>query len=197
MRNAYLVGDKVYLRALERGDLRGPMFQWANDPEVTRYMYMGVVPNTIETLEHEYELLREGGTAGLLQLSNAPKNVVYAVVAIETDVHIGNVGLFGIDWIMRVAEFRNVIGDRDYWGRGHGFEAYRLVIGYAFDRLNLRRLNAGARADNVASIGALKKVGFVEEGVQREAVLRAETPYDVVLYALLRRDFYTLFPPQA
>ena len=194
MYHPYLVGEKVYLRALERGDLSGNMFQWANDPEVTRFMHMGAFPNTIEALEHEYEVLMEIKTAGLLQLPNCPSNVVFAIIDKGNDYHIGNLGLFGINWIQRVAEFRVIIGEKDYRGGGYAFESYCLAIKYAFDRLNLRRLVAGARADHVASAIALKKVGFVQEGRQRKQFLRNEQTYDVLLFGLLREDFFALFP---
>jgi [ribosomal protein S5]-alanine N-acetyltransferase len=192
--NAYLEGENVYLRALERADLSGNMFRWANDPEVTKYMMMGVVPNTIEALEAEYDALRERGTAGLMQFANPPENVVFAVCDRGTDKHIGNVGIFGINWIVRTGEFRAIIGEKDFWGGGYGFEAYRLCIGWAFDRLNLRRLAAGTHADHVGSMIALKKVGFVQEGVLRELLLRDEKPADVVAFGLLRDEFYALFP---
>ncbi|MGA8028092.1 MAG: GNAT family protein [Bryobacteraceae bacterium] len=191
MHNPFLVGEKVYLRALERGDLSGPMFDWANDPDVTQYMYMGWVPNTPEALEREFNLLRADGTAGLLQLHEHPTTIIFAAVDKQTDVHIGNVGLFDISWVMRVGELRAIIGDRQHWG-GFATDAYKLILKYAFDRLNLRRIIAGTRADNVRSIVNLRKLGFVEEGRQREHFLRNEVPYDIVQFGLLRREFFAL-----
>ncbi|HEV2495924.1 MAG TPA: GNAT family protein [Terriglobia bacterium] len=197
MHHPFLIGEKVYLRAVERTDLTGPMFDWAHDPEVTEYMLMGFVPNTVEALEREFSVLTENGTAGLLQLPEHPSNIVLAIVDRRTDVHIGNIGLFGINWLMRVAEIRHVVGNRQYWGGGYGFESYRLILHYAFDRLNLRRIAAGTRADNVRTRTLMKKVGFVDEGCAREHYLRNEQAYDITMVGLLRRDFYALFPSEA
>ena len=193
MLHPFLVGEKVYLRALERGDLSGPMFDWAHNPDVTQYMYMGWVPNTVEGLEREYNLLTGHNTASLLQVPEHPENIVFAVVDKRTDAHIGNAGLFGINWVMRVAELRQIIGKPECWGGGYAFEAYRLILKYAFDRLNLRRVVAGTRVDNVRSIVLLMKTGFVQEGCQREQFLRNEQAYDVLLFGLLRREFDALF----
>jgi ribosomal-protein-alanine N-acetyltransferase len=147
-------------------------------------------PNTTEGLEYEYEqLASERRTAGLTQSAAYPSMLVFAVIAPEGEQHIGNVGLFSLNWIMRTAEVRVVIGEKDFRGRGYAAEAYRLVISYAFDRLNMRRLHAGARVDNVASIAVLKKLGFVEEGRRREAFLRNEQAYDIIELGLLRREF--------
>jgi RimJ/RimL family protein N-acetyltransferase len=190
----FLAGDKVYLRALEREDLKGNMFQWANDPEVTHYMYMGTFPNTREALQREYELLTANGGGSILQHPVTPGNVVLAVVDRKEDVHIGNVGFFGISWLYRTAEFRTIIGERAYWGGGHASEAYCLAIEYAFDRLNLRKLWGGCREDNFPAVMALKRVGFVQEGRLREQILRNEQAYDVIMFGLLREEFFSLFP---
>jgi len=197
MHHPFLLGDKIYLRALEPGDLTGPMFDWAHDPEVTEYMVMGFVPNTTAALEREFTMLSENGTASLLQLPEHPANIVFAIVDRQTDNHIGNIGLFGISWLNRVAEVRGILGNRNFWGGGYGFEAYRLTISYAFDRLNLRRIVAGIRADNVRTRALVKKLGFVEEGCAREHYLRNEQPYDVVMIGLLRRDFRASSPRKA
>ena len=57
MYHPFIIGEKIYLRGMERDDLEGNYFQWANDPEVTHYMFMGAMPNTMEQLEEEYEQL--------------------------------------------------------------------------------------------------------------------------------------------
>jgi RimJ/RimL family protein N-acetyltransferase len=197
MHHPFLIGEKVYLRALERDDLTGPMFDWAHDPEVTEYMVMGFVPNTVGALEREFSVLTENGTAGLLQLPENPTNIVFAIVDRQTDTHIGNIGLFGINWLNRVAEVRGILGNRNYWGGGYGLEAYRLTVSYGFDRLNLRRIVAGIRADNVRTRVLVKKLGFVEEGCGREHYLRNDQAYDVVMIGLLRRDFRASFAREA
>jgi hypothetical protein len=57
MKKYYATGKKIFLRGLEKGDLRGNMFNWANDQEVTYDMYMGLKPNSIEIMEKEYDTL--------------------------------------------------------------------------------------------------------------------------------------------
>lgn len=67
---------------------------------------------------------------------------------------------------------RIIIGEKSYWGGGRATEAYTLILRYAFDRLNLRRVFAGCRADHLASATTLEKVGMVREGCQRQQFLR-------------------------
>jgi len=188
MNDYFLIGRRIGLRPILRTDLPTVM-RWTNEPEVTLYMTMGTFPNTIEAYEHEYELLVGEKTASLLQLPNFPRNLIFAVCRKEDGQHIGNVGIFGVNWVQRVAELRIIIGDKSAWRQGFASEAYSLAAGYALDRLNLRRLWAGAREDNIGSIRALEKIGFVREGAFRQNVLRNERAYDTVLLGMLRDEF--------
>lgn len=56
---------------------------------------------------------------------------------------------------------------RPFAGRGHGTEAVRAMIGYAFDDLNLHRVEAACVPDNLASRRVLEKAGFALEGQAR------------------------------
>ena len=58
--------------------------------------------------------------------------------------------------------------DEDLQNKGYMFEAANLVLNYAFDDLNLKRINAACLPHNVRSIKLLKKLGFEEEGYARK-----------------------------
>ncbi len=50
------------------------------------------------------------------------------------------------------------------WGHGYATEAARALLGWAFDTLDLNRVQAEADTRNVASARVLEKLGFVREG---------------------------------
>ena len=54
-----------------------------------------------------------------------------------------------------------------YAGRGYATAAMRAVVGYAFDRLKLHRLEAACLPTNQASRRVLEKSGFQNEGLAR------------------------------
>jgi ribosomal-protein-alanine N-acetyltransferase len=64
-------------------------------------------------------------------------------------------------------------GTLGYWighrftGRGHGTEAVRAMLAWAFDDLNLHRVEAACVPENVASRRVLEKTGFQLEGKAR------------------------------
>ena len=95
------------------------------------------------------------------------------------------VGLHNIDWINRCATFGIIIGDEKYQNNGYGTQASILTIYWAFNSLNLHRINSSAFATNLRSIALHKKVGFVEEGRERESVFKNGTYQDVVLLSFL------------
>ncbi|MFC2048073.1 GNAT family N-acetyltransferase [Chloroflexota bacterium] len=179
MRHPFIVGEKIYLRGLEKNDLTGNMFQWANDTEVTYYMFMGAMPNSIELLEEEYE-----------QLIRSKNDVVFAIIDKKTDTHIGNVGLYVINWISRSAEFRIIIGEKEYWSNGYGTEATKLTAQYGFEKLNLNRVWLGVNAEHKDAIKAYENAGFVHEGTLRQEQYRNSRYYDVVRMSILREEYF-------
>lgn len=178
MHHPFIVGEKIYLRGLEKNDLRGNMLQWGNDPEVTYYMFMGAIPNSIELLEEEYE-----------QLLKSKNDVVFAVVDKKTDIHIGNAGLYVINWISRSAEFRIIIGEKEYWKKGYGTEATRLTAEYGFNKLNLNKVWLGVNAKHKGAIKAYENAGFVHEGILRQEIYRNGNYYDAVRMSILREEY--------
>lgn len=181
MHHPFIPGERIYLRGLERKDLAGNMFQWANDAEVTHYMVMGALPNNIELLEEEYE-----------QLVKSKNDVVFAVVDKKTDIHIGNVGLYVINWISRTAEFRIIIGEKEYWNKGYGTEAAKLTVKYGFEKLNLNRVWLGVNAEYKSAIKSYENAGFVHEGILRQEIYRNSKYYDAVRMSILREEYFTL-----
>jgi len=178
MKNPYILGNKTYLRALEKSDLTGNLYQWANDLNVTYYMFMGTYPNTIERIWEEYE-----------PLLKSKNDVVMAVIDRHNDTHIGNVGLYSINWISRSAEFRIVIGEKRYWSKGYGTEATRLTLIYGFDKLNLNKIWLGVNEQNLGAVRAYEKSGFSHEGVLRQEIYRNGWYYNALRMSILKEEY--------
>src|SRR5215472_14325535 len=54
-----------------------------------------------------------------------------------------------------------------YANQGYMSEALRLVLRYAFEELQLHRLEANIQPGNIASIAMVRRAGFVREGFSR------------------------------
>jgi len=65
----------------------------------------------------------------------------------------------------------------------------RLVLRFAFDRLQLHRISVRVLAYNRRAIRSYEKCGFVLEGREREAALVNGEWHDDCIMGLLDRDF--------
>lgn len=176
MGNVFLAGSKIYLRPLERADAPRAV-GWVNDPRVTRTLLL-YRPMTLEA-EEEF----------LANVMRSEKDVVLGVVANDSDALIGVAGLHQIDFKDRHADFGLFIGEVSEWGRGYGTEATRLIVGYAFDTLNLHRVHLQVLGHHAAAIRSYRNVGFQQEGVLREAIFREGRYHDVIAMAILRDEW--------
>ncbi|GMA86662.1 hypothetical protein GCM10025868_19120 [Angustibacter aerolatus] len=75
------------------------------------------------------------------------------------------------------------------WGRGYATEAARAVLRWAFDTLDLHRVQAEVDTRNAASARVLQKLGFVLEGTLREDCVVAGEVSDTWVHGLLRREW--------
>ena len=80
------------------------------------------------------------------------------------------------------------MGER-YAGRGYMKEGLRLMLGFAFDRLNLHRIEAACLPHNKASRALLTKLGFREEGRAAKYLKINGAWQDHVLHALLAEEY--------
>lgn len=76
-----------------------------------------------------------------------------------------------------------------YWGQGFMHEALAVLIGYAFDQLDLNRIEADIDPRNEASARVLERHGFEREGFLRERWIVGDEVNDTAMYGLLRSDW--------
>ncbi len=101
---------------------------------------------------------------------------------------IGEISLKNIRWFNRKAELSIFIA-KEYRGRKLGHRAVNMILDYAFEKMNLHRLEAEVLAFNEQVTGMLKKLGFKEEGRLREAKYYNGKYYDIIRFGLLRREY--------
>jgi ribosomal-protein-alanine N-acetyltransferase len=88
----------------------------------------------------------------------------------------------------RSAALGYVLGEAA-WGHGYATEGARALLRWAFDTLDLNRVQSETDTRNLASARVLEKLGFVHEGTQREDCIVNGEVSDSWVYGLLRRDW--------
>lgn len=177
----FLVGDRIYLRAVRPSDVSAEYLSWLNDAETTRYLETGIFPCTGEELRSYLE-----------RLSHNHDAVFLAIIDKAGGQHIGNVKLDPISWIHRRAVFGILIGNKAFRGMGIGTEVTRMVLHYAFNRLNLNKIVLGVYADHAGAVRAYEKVGFQIEGHSRQELFRDGEYRDRLWMGILRSDYMKL-----
>lgn len=172
-----LYGDSVRLRAIERTDV--PTFtRWFNDPQVRRTLLM--TDPISEDEEHRWFEK---------QLESPNKIFGIELPTPEGWLLVGNIGLLEINWKDRSAKTGIVIGEKDQWGKGHGRDAMRTLARYAFEELNLHRVELEVFDFNERARRCYRSCGFQHEGIRREALFRGGRYHDVVVMSLLVGEF--------
>jgi len=102
---------------------------------------------------------------------------------------VGCTGVHGIDRPNRRAEVGTWIGV-PFQGAGYNLESKAAVAAFAFEHLELERLEYLVRTDNERSIAAMRRLpGIREEGVLAQRIWRDDVGHDAIMFALLARDF--------
>ncbi|MDO8558219.1 MAG: GNAT family protein [bacterium] len=178
MKKAFIEGKKVYLRTIGTEDLTDVYRDWLNDSEICLFNSHHRFPNYDENMKEYYERIIKSRT-----------NLILAIVDRGTDRHIGNVALQDIDFLNQNAELAVIIGDKDFWSRGVGYDACSLIMTHGFTELNLHRMYCGTFGDNVGMQKLALKLGFKPEGISRGQVFKNGSFKDVIRYGILRHEF--------
>lgn len=179
MKNPFLIGETIYLRALNLTDLEGNYPNWLNDPVITLQNSHHVFPYSKIELENYIK-----------NAYTSTDKLPLAIVDIKSDKHIGNISLVDINYISRRSNWGLVIGERDFWGKGIASEALILILKHAFDTLNLERVFSGTTSKNIATQKLMEKVGMKKEGVSRKHIFKNGEYLDIINYGILKDEFY-------
>jgi len=144
------------LREVELNDAPA-WFAWAADPEV-------VLPTSADLMTGESAARQ---TIRHIRAAFRNKTMVrWAIAPPSGGPAIGTIGLFAFEWKDRRAEVGYVL-DRASWGKGAMGASLAAVVSYAFETLDLHRLEATVLAGNERSVKVLEGAGFEREGLLR------------------------------
>jgi RimJ/RimL family protein N-acetyltransferase len=118
---------------------------------------------------------------------------IFAIVDLQTDTLIGRCMLFDVNHVDRKAMLGIVIGEKDYWGKGYGQDAIRLLLDYGFNLLNLNSIMLGTFEFNERAIHCYHKVGFKDIGRRRQGRIIGARRFDVILMDILAEEFQSVY----
>ncbi|WP_141527155.1 GNAT family N-acetyltransferase [Bacillus cereus] len=116
--------------------------------------------------------------------------LAFKVVDEETSDVIGHISLGQIDNINKSARIGKVlVGNTKMRGRSIGKHMMKAVLHIAFDELKLHRVTVGVYDFNTSAISCYEKIGFVKEGLLREAKRVGETYWNLWEMSMLEYEW--------
>ncbi|MFZ5559487.1 MAG: GNAT family N-acetyltransferase [Patescibacteria group bacterium] len=170
----FLEGKKVILRPVNKETDLQKSLKWINDPGIRQFISVFLPTNKKQ--EEEW-------------FDREEKNNVRLAIETKEGKYIGNISLAGIDYRHGIAEVGIFIGEKQYWNRGYGTDATMILLEYAFNVLNLRKIKWRAFAFNGRSIDCSKKCGYKVEAVLKKEWFKDGKYVDMVCLAIFKKDF--------
>ena len=155
------------------------MLAYASDPlvaEHTAWYPLTSIEEARQRVQLAVDCYAEGREAG------------WAIALKEDDRLVGTAGLFGWSTAHRRAEIGYSLA-RHLWNKGLMTEAVREIVRFGFERMNLNRIEARCKIENVGSARVMEKVGMSFEGVLREHQYAKGAFEDLKLYSILRKEW--------
>ena len=114
-------------------------------------------------------------------------SMCWAVTQKGQDEMIGKCILFQFSQQNQRAEIGYLL-NRKYWRQGVMNQALGAMIDFAFNTLNLHRIEADVDVENIPSLALLEKLGFEREGLFRDRWRVYDEWQDSVMLALINND---------
>ena len=145
---------------MKLNDVNQAYVNWLNDPEFNQYLETRYEVQTMDSV-HKY-------VGKMIALDD---ELFFPIWLQDNGKHIGNIKLGPINPIHKIDEVSLFIGDKNYWGKNLATRAIGMLRDFAFKDLKLHKLTAGFYANNIGSIRAFQKNGFLIEGTWKKQYL--------------------------
>lgn len=165
------MNDQYYLREQGPEDTQA-FFKYYTDPEVSRFI-LATIPVTLFEAESEIHYCRN--------LFKQQQGIFWTIARRDNNLMVGAVGLY-INNFHHRAEISYDL-DKNYWNQGIMSAAIQAVSHFAFEKMEVYRLEAVTLKENDASKRLLEKNNFVHEGTLHNYKYFKGRPFDIEMFS--------------
>lgn len=153
-----LVTERLILRPFEKGDYPD-VFEYQHEPLVNCFACMKI--NSLDEAKNETAQKAKDSELTLAVVLKETGKVIGEIFAHpEGDEAAENKDTFSPCWML----------NKDYHGKGYGYEAAKAFIDYLFTEKGARRIYAFTEDYNIASQRVCEKLGMRREGLFKEFI---------------------------
>ena len=172
-----LATERLTLRRFEIEDAENMFYNWASDPEVSKYLTWPahnspeVTKAVLEDWVTSYQ--RDDYYQWMIQLKDSNIGP------------IGSISVVSLDDKASKAEIGYCIG-KAWWHQGITTEALGAVIGYLFNKTGIQRIEARHDVNNPHSGAVMRKCGMQLMGIAEKADKNNQGVCDCATYAIMK-----------
>jgi len=172
--------NRIEITPLKENHITSRYLNWFNNEKVVEFSGGGKKNLTKKDV---LEYIKNGEITGTYYM--------YAIVYLENNLHIGNIKIGNIDKSNNISDLATIIGDTDYWGKGLATEAIIKGQKIAFEKYKFRKLSGTILEDNIGSLKAYKRAGWVQEGLLKSHISIGTKHHNQVIISKFNPEFFS------
>ncbi|NGP59699.1 GNAT family N-acetyltransferase [Paenibacillus thiaminolyticus] len=158
------IGSNVYVRPVEVSDADMLLALEVKNRDFFQ-QFTGLREASFYTLQGQEDRIKEA-----MEQSTEDKAYFFVICAQASGQIIGEIMLTEVVRYNLQSCWIGYFLDKEQNGKGYMTEAVKLVVNYAFQELDLHRIEAGVMPHNTGSLKVLLKAGFHKEGIAKKNV---------------------------
>jgi RimJ/RimL family protein N-acetyltransferase len=182
--NDDLTGKFVRLSAWDPEEMSKVIPRWYRNSEYIRLLNSSARPMLspkaeLKWMEEEVDKM-------------SPGSYFFSIRTLAEDKLIGELNLDVVTWPGGDAFVGLGIGETEYWNKGYGTDIMKVLLRFAFNEINLRRVTLTVFQYNPRAIRSYEKAGFRHEGRMRKVLNKEGRRWDMLYMGILREDWLEL-----
>lgn len=171
-----LATERLTLRRFEIEDAENMFYNWANDPEVTKYLTWPA---------HENVEITESIVKDWVSKYDDKEFYQWAIELNDLEQPIGSISAVKVDNKIESVEIGYCIGQK-FWHKGYTTEALTEIIRFFIAEVGAGRVCARHDSNNPNSGKVMDAAGMEYEGTLRRADINNQGICDAVIYSKIR-----------
>lgn len=176
-----LENDRVLLRPLEEDDFQNLLPFSLNEPEIWQYSLIRA--DGKDNLQNYIALARKA--------RNEEREYPFIVFDKLKNQYAGVTRLYDIQPKNKTLQIGYTWYGKDFQGTGLNKHCKYLLLEFAFEKLDVKRIEFRADAQNQRSIQAMKSLGCTEEGILRSHTVKPNGERrDTIVLSILQQEWF-------
>lgn len=165
-----LAGKDVELRPFTADHICEDYLNWLNDSVVVRFS------------NQRFKTHDQASSLAYLRSFDGGNNLFLAVHLKQSGLFVGTMTAY-FSLPHKTADIGIMIGNKGYWGRGVGSDAWKTLMAYLLQFDCVRKVTGGTLRCNSGMVNIMLKAGMQPDGVRVAQELVENIPQDILYFA--------------